>query len=71
MISNLVRDIVRKVFLCVLMFASASVPAFAAECPGNPDALGTSRVLAISPVVPENLIRADSRHEAESAHHST
>jgi hypothetical protein len=22
-------------------------------------------------VVPENLIRADSRHEAESAHHST
>jgi hypothetical protein len=24
-----------------------------------------------APVVPENLIRADSRHEAESAHHST
>jgi Cu/Zn superoxide dismutase len=23
------------------------------------------------PVVPENLIRADSRHEVESAHHST
>jgi len=22
------------------------------------------------PVIPENLIRADSRHEAESAHHS-
>ena len=31
------------------MFAGASVPAFAMECPGNPDALGTSRVLAISP----------------------
>ena len=31
------------------MFAGASLPAFATECPGNPDALGTSRVLAISP----------------------
>jgi len=49
MISNLVRDIVRKVFICVLMVAGASFPAFATECPGNPDALGTSRVLAISP----------------------
>jgi hypothetical protein len=26
---------------------------------------------SMKPVVPENLIRADSRHEAESAHHST
>jgi hypothetical protein len=25
----------------------------------------------LPPVVPENLIRADSRHEVESAHHST
>lgn len=49
MISKLVRDIVRKVFICVLMFVGAGVPAFATECPGNPDALGTSRVLAISP----------------------
>jgi peptidoglycan-N-acetylglucosamine deacetylase len=31
------------------MFVGASVPAFAVECPGNPDALGTSRVVAISP----------------------
>ena len=31
------------------MFAGASVPAFAVECPGNADALGTSRVVAISP----------------------
>ena len=31
------------------MFAGASVPAFAMQCPDNPDALGTSRVLAISP----------------------
>jgi peptidoglycan/xylan/chitin deacetylase (PgdA/CDA1 family) len=30
------------------MFTGASVPAVAAECPGNPDALGTSRVLTIS-----------------------
>ena len=38
-----------KSFIGVLMFAGASVPAFAVECPGNPDALGTSRVVAISP----------------------
>ncbi len=31
------------------MFAGASVPAFGTECPGNSDALGTSRVIAISP----------------------
>ncbi|MGA9084836.1 MAG: polysaccharide deacetylase family protein [Pseudolabrys sp.] len=31
------------------MFAGTSVPAFAMQCPGNPDALGTSRMLAISP----------------------
>jgi peptidoglycan/xylan/chitin deacetylase (PgdA/CDA1 family) len=31
------------------MFAGASVPAFAVECPGNLDALGTSRVVAINP----------------------
>jgi peptidoglycan-N-acetylglucosamine deacetylase len=38
-----------KLFICVLIFVVASVPAFATECPGNPTALGTSRVLAISP----------------------
>jgi peptidoglycan/xylan/chitin deacetylase (PgdA/CDA1 family) len=38
-----------KSFIGVLMFAGASVPAFAVECPGNADALGTSRVVAISP----------------------
>ena len=38
-----------KSFIGVLMFAGTSVPAFAVECPGNPDALGTSRVVAISP----------------------
>src|SRR5262245_65747823 len=36
-----------RVPLCVLMFTGASVQAVAA-CPGNPDALGTSRVLTIS-----------------------
>jgi peptidoglycan/xylan/chitin deacetylase (PgdA/CDA1 family) len=29
--------------------ASAGAPAWAEECPGNPDALGTSRVLAVEP----------------------
>jgi peptidoglycan/xylan/chitin deacetylase (PgdA/CDA1 family) len=45
------RDIVRKLrfFICAVMFACTSVPAFAMQCPGNPDALGTSRVLAIDP----------------------
>jgi peptidoglycan/xylan/chitin deacetylase (PgdA/CDA1 family) len=33
--------------LCAL--AAAGAPAFAAECPGNPDALGTSRVLTVDP----------------------
>jgi peptidoglycan/xylan/chitin deacetylase (PgdA/CDA1 family) len=33
--------------LCVIVFAVASLPAIAAECPGNPDALGTSRVLTL------------------------
>ncbi len=37
------------VFICVLMFADTGVPAFAMPCPGNPDALGTSRVLAVGP----------------------
>jgi len=31
------------------MLAGASIPAFAMPCPGNPDALGTSRVLAVGP----------------------
>lgn len=34
-------------FVCTL--AGVSVPASAETCPGNPDALGTSRVLAINP----------------------
>ena len=38
-----------KAVLCFLAVVSASVPAFATGCPDNPDALGTSRVLAISP----------------------
>ena len=44
-------DIVRKLksFICVLIFLGACVQAFATQCPANPDALGTSRVLAIGP----------------------
>ena len=37
-----------KVFLCVLALDGAAIPAVAAECPGNPDALGTSRVVTLS-----------------------
>ena len=37
-----------KVFLCVLALAGANIPAVAAECPGNADALGTSRALTLS-----------------------
>jgi peptidoglycan/xylan/chitin deacetylase (PgdA/CDA1 family) len=33
----------------LLAFAGAAAPAFAAECPGNPDALGTSRVITVDP----------------------
>ena len=52
LINSCGRDIVRmlKSFIGVLMFAlCASVPAFAVDCPGNADALSTSRVVAISP----------------------
>ena len=38
-----------KSFICVLVFLGACVQAFATQCPANPDALGTSRVLAIGP----------------------
>lgn len=38
-----------KAVFCFLTVVGASVPAFAMQCPGNPDALGTSRVLTISP----------------------
>src|ERR1051325_8547078 len=36
-------------FSCVLACAVAAAPAVAAECPGNPDALGTSRTLVVDP----------------------
>lgn len=35
--------------VCVLAFVWVSTAAVAAECPGNPDALGTSRVLVVDP----------------------
>jgi hypothetical protein len=34
---------------CLGVLAGASVSAVAAECPGNPDALGTSRVISVDP----------------------
>jgi len=44
--SNLVR--MSRVLLCALVLAGATLPAVAAECPSNPNALGTSRVLTLS-----------------------
>ena len=38
-----------KAVLCLLMVVGCSIAAHAADCPGNSDALGTSRVLAIGP----------------------
>ena len=38
-----------NVVLCAIAFVGVSGPVFAAACPGNPDALGTSRVVTISP----------------------
>jgi len=35
--------------LCLLLLSGAASAARAAECPGNPDALGTSRVLVVDP----------------------
>jgi len=34
---------------CVVAFAGSVLPARAASCPGNPDALGTSRTLVVDP----------------------
>src|SRR5262245_18322974 len=39
--------VIVALFVCTL--AGVSVPAWAETCPGNPDALGTSRVLTINP----------------------
>ena len=38
-----------NVVLCAIALVGVSGPVFAAACPGNPDALGTSRVVTISP----------------------
>jgi peptidoglycan/xylan/chitin deacetylase (PgdA/CDA1 family) len=38
-----------KVALCLVIVAGSSIPAVATECPGNPAALGTSRVLTVTP----------------------
>lgn len=38
-----------NVVLCAIALVGVSDPVFAAACPGNPDALGTSRVVTISP----------------------
>jgi peptidoglycan/xylan/chitin deacetylase (PgdA/CDA1 family) len=39
----------RSAIAGLLALAGVAVPALAAECPGNPDALGTSRVITVDP----------------------
>jgi peptidoglycan-N-acetylglucosamine deacetylase len=41
----------RSITLCCAVFAlcAAAMPAIAAECPGNPDAIGTSRTIVVDP----------------------
>src|SRR5215470_1011493 len=34
---------------CILVFLAATAAAHAAECPGNPDAIGTSRTIYVDP----------------------
>jgi hypothetical protein len=49
-----------------------AISSFAIAPPGNTNQIPVrDSGFRRTPVVPENLIRADSRHEAESAHHST
>ena len=38
-----------NIVLCTFAIVGVSGPLFATACPGNPDALGTSRVVTISP----------------------
>jgi peptidoglycan/xylan/chitin deacetylase (PgdA/CDA1 family) len=46
----LVRDWARRAAVLLGMASGmATMPAFAADCPGNPDALGTSRTLVVDP----------------------
>jgi len=39
----------RAVLAVLVLMWFTGAPLFASECPGNPDALGTSRTLAVSP----------------------
>ncbi len=47
--TKLFRGRSMRAVLAVLLLWFTGVPLFASECPGNPDALGTSRTLAVSP----------------------
>src|ERR1700721_4230899 len=43
------RNVVALVFVCLCGIVASGMGARAEECPNNPNALGTSRVLAIDP----------------------
>jgi len=51
---------IAAVVLCCLVGGLA--PAFAGSCPGNPDALGTSRTIAVDPAALPNIGRMQYRH---------
>ena len=38
-----------RLLISLLLLAAAGVPALAGECPGNPDAIGTSRTITVDP----------------------
>jgi peptidoglycan/xylan/chitin deacetylase (PgdA/CDA1 family) len=48
-LSDIVWGKLMRVVLAGLVFLSATLPVSAANCPANPNALGTSRVIAVSP----------------------
>jgi hypothetical protein len=53
----------RREFITLVGSAISAIPVATYAQQSTPKVVGV--------VVPENLIRADSRHEGESAHHST
>ena len=40
-----------RILIATVLLAAASLPGWSAPCPGNPDALGTARVIAVHPTL--------------------